>query len=73
MPFFNTQIKFASDIVAANISILVILIAAVIYISLAKKWKMTWSLIRTMDHRKIGILYIAWGFIFSFAPVSTPC
>ncbi|WHY72111.1 cytochrome c oxidase subunit I [Fictibacillus enclensis] len=64
MPFFNTQIKFASDIVAANISILVILIAAVIYISLAKKWKMTWSLIRTMDHRKIGILYIAWGFIF---------
>ncbi|MDN4524900.1 cytochrome c oxidase subunit I [Fictibacillus fluitans] len=64
MPFFNTQLKFASDIIAANISILVILVAAVIYISLAKKWKMTWMLVRTMDHRKIGILYIAWGFVF---------
>lgn len=64
VPFFNTEIKFASDIIAADLSFLVMLAAAILYLSIAGKWKQLWDLVRTTDHRKIGILYIAFGFLF---------
>ncbi|SFF01454.1 cytochrome c oxidase subunit 1/cytochrome aa3-600 menaquinol oxidase subunit 1 [Bacillus sp. OV194] len=64
IPFFNTHIKLASDIIAADLSIIVMMIAALVFLTVAKKWKALWMLIRTTDHRKIGILYIAFGFLF---------
>lgn len=62
--FFNTEIKFASDIIVADLSFILIMAAAIFYLSKKKKWKQLWDLVRTTDHRKIGILYIAFGFIY---------
>ncbi|WP_051348646.1 cytochrome c oxidase subunit I [Peribacillus kribbensis] len=64
IPFFNTEIKFASDIIAADLSIIIIMAALIFYISKTHQWKSVWNLAKSTDHRKIGILYISIGFIF---------
>lgn len=62
--FFNTKIVFASDIIAAYLSGFIMMIVAILYLSINRKWKPLWNLVRTTDHRTIGILYLAFGFLF---------
>lgn len=62
--FFNTEIKFASDIIAADLSFFVMMVTVIIYLSISGRWKQLWDVIRSTDHREIGILYISFGFLY---------
>lgn len=53
-----------SDIIAAWISVLIVSVFIGIYVLKKRKLSMIWDYMRTTNHRKIGTLYILFGFIF---------
>ncbi|WP_240374787.1 cytochrome c oxidase subunit I [Bacillus piscicola] len=59
IPFFNTEIKLASDIIFGYITAFILGGGALFFITYKKKWLILWGWIRTTDHLKIGIMYLA--------------
>lgn len=54
-------------ILGAQISIALTSIIAIVALTYFKKWKMVWTdWITTVDHKKIGIMYIACALLMLF-------
>ncbi|WP_433744622.1 cytochrome c oxidase subunit I [Falsibacillus pallidus] len=61
---WGKKISFPSDILAADISVLLFLIIGVGLLTYFKKWKWLWGWLTTTHHSKIGILYLTAGGAF---------
>lgn len=61
---FGSNIFIPSDVIAAWISTLVLGIVVVIYVLKKKKLPVIWQYMKTTNHRKIGVLYMLFGFVF---------
>jgi len=57
-------ISLPSDIIFADISFTIMLIATVYLLTKYAKWKWLWSWIISTDHKKIGIMYLFVSFLF---------
>jgi cytochrome c oxidase subunit 1/cytochrome aa3-600 menaquinol oxidase subunit 1 len=53
-----------SDVIAAWATAIPAMIILLIYIIKKKKFPVIWDYLRTTNHRKIGLMYILFGFIF---------
>ncbi|RLQ96729.1 cytochrome c oxidase subunit I [Falsibacillus albus] len=62
--FFGKSIRFPSDILAADLSVLLFILSAVFLLTKYKKWKWLWGWVTTTHHSKIGILYLTAGGAF---------
>lgn len=54
----------SSDVIAAWISIIIMAGAAIFLLTYYKKWRWLWGWLTTVEHNKIGILYITAGGAF---------
>lgn len=61
---FGREFVFPSDIVAADISIILMAVAALFLLTRYKKWKWAWEWATSTHHHKVGILYLAAGGAF---------
>ncbi|WP_273833120.1 cytochrome c oxidase subunit I [Guptibacillus sedimenti] len=57
-------LSLPSDIIFADISFTIMLIASVYFLTKYAKWKWLWSWITSTDHKKIGIMYLFVSFLF---------
>lgn len=57
-------LSLPSDIIFADISFTIMLIASVYLLTKYAKWKWLWSWITSTDHKKIGIMYLFVSFLF---------
>lgn len=61
LQYFRT---LPSDIILADISLVIITIASTFLLTKYKKWNWLWSWITSTDHKKIGIMYLFVSFLF---------
>lgn len=61
---FNKSYFLPSDVIAAWIFTLILFSILLFYIIKKKKGPVIWEYMRTTNHRKIGTLYILFGFIY---------
>ncbi|WP_408008010.1 cytochrome c oxidase subunit I [Pseudalkalibacillus sp. A8] len=62
--FFGEKIRLVSDIIAGYLSLILMGITAVVFLTYYKKWGALWSYMKTTHHSKVGILYLSAGFAF---------
>lgn len=61
---FGREFVFPSDIIAADLSILLMGILAVFFLTRYKKWTYAWDWMTSTHHTKVGIMYLAAGGAF---------
>jgi cytochrome aa3-600 menaquinol oxidase subunit I len=61
---FGREFVFPSDIIAADLSILLMGILAVFFLTRYRKWKYAWDWMTSTHHTKVGIMYLAAGGAF---------
>ncbi|WP_440480397.1 cytochrome c oxidase subunit I [Rossellomorea aquimaris] len=61
---FGRDFVFPSDIIAADLSILLMGILAVFFLTRYKKWTYAWDWMTSTHHTKVGIMYLAAGAAF---------
>jgi cytochrome aa3-600 menaquinol oxidase subunit I len=61
---FGREFVFPSDIIAADLSILLMGILAVFFLTRYKKWTTVWDWMTSTHHTKVGIMYLAAGGAF---------
>jgi cytochrome aa3-600 menaquinol oxidase subunit I len=61
---FGREFVFPSDIIAADISIILMALTALFLLTRYKKWKWAWDWATSTHHHKVGILYLAAGGTF---------
>ncbi|WP_377888665.1 cytochrome c oxidase subunit I [Alkalihalobacillus sp. R86527] len=59
--YFST---LPSDIILADISFVIIMIASITLLTKYNKWDWLWNWITSTDHKKIGIMYLFVSFLF---------
>ncbi|MUV36343.1 Menaquinol oxidase (H(+)-transporting) [Lentibacillus sp. JNUCC-1] len=62
IPFFEKHVP--SDVIAAWVSVIIIGIVLATYVIKQNKWSVIWEYMRTTHHRKVGTLYMIFGFLF---------
>lgn len=53
-----------SDVIAAWLTVIPVMVVLLIYVIKKRKFPVIWDYMTTTNHRKIGIMYILFGFIF---------
>lgn len=61
---FGNSMYIPSDVVAAWVFTIVVGIITIIFVVKQRKLPVIWNYIRTTNHRKIGTLYVLFGFLF---------
>lgn len=64
IPFFGKSIFLTIDLVIAWSLLIILLAIVIIYVVRNHKFPVIWEYMRTTNHRKIGTLYIVFGFLF---------
>lgn len=60
----NKSLFIPSDVLVAWIFVIVAIAIIIYFVFKKKKWPVIWDYMRTQNHRKIGTLYMLFGFIF---------
>ncbi|WP_246288656.1 cytochrome c oxidase subunit I [Bacillus haikouensis] len=61
---FGREFVFPSDIIAADLSILLMGIMAIFFLTRYRKWQYAWDWMTSTHHTKVGIMYLAAGGAF---------
>ncbi|MFD2209902.1 cbb3-type cytochrome c oxidase subunit I [Virgibacillus halophilus] len=64
IPLFGKTYYLPTDVISAWVFTIIIGIILAVFVLKKKKLPVIWDYMRTTNHRKIGIMYILFGFIF---------